>query len=237
MSQLNRKDGFFGVDPVRCQSTYLVQYEGKGKNVKCRKSEGHLGSHEGRSPKGLSLVWTDQEGAESRRVELPKVTVPPIGWRTWGLLKHDVLRSAVMDTPWEGPVMTTRPRSDGKGLCRVRSDRIGYLTQVEQANHDNGVYSYKTLKGLSTYFLLSSGQNSVFGKVELHGHVVPHEFGWRAQKVIIRHLWYIVPSAVAHFTEVGALERRYQCPVEVLPQDKVHGFITYYTDPEEEKKA
>lgn len=240
MAQLNTRRGGGAQNwNFRCSSVLRVPGDKGKRDVHCTMTQEHGGSHKGRV-NNLSVTWTTAEGLESLRPAPILLTQAPIGWRAWKIEKHDILRSLTSGSLWEGPVMTTKLKSDGT-LKRVWSERTWWM---EPHLYDYGVYSYKTLEYLNnnlmfihTHPLKREAEYytyPVFGKVECHGHVVPHAYGYRAQKVVINHLWYTVPKGVELITDKSTLEDRYQCPVEVLPAHKLVGFLRYYIQEEKE---
>jgi hypothetical protein len=56
---------------------------------------------------------------------------------------------------------------------------------VPSWDHACGIYAAKTPADIHVFH----GGTSIVGKVEMWGHVIEHEFGYRASHARIAHLW------------------------------------------------
>lgn len=63
---------------------------------------------------------------------------------------------------------------------------------------------------------------AVIGEVELAGHVIEHELGYRAERAMVRSLYLPATLTKAWPTLCAALEQRYQVPVQVFDVKSVH---------------
>lgn len=117
---------------------------------------------------------------------------------------------------WEGPVMTTNVLPNGR-LSPV--SLVNKATFGIEGRGDYGVYSYKNLPELVSHHGIL--EYRIFGKVDNVGQVIEHEFGYRAQKSIIRELWLLgfVIERIEHIHMKDSLEERYQCPVNVFEKE------------------
>lgn len=154
-----------------------------------------------------------------------KQTEPLIGWRTWRIVPNAasqwVLKSMSANYIWESPVGRTRNNE------RLTKDR-----------EHHGVYSYKTPNLMLQHLGLLS---NIAGRMDLTGHVVEHEFGYRAQRATIRELWIFDqgrPFQTNQFVDTekeieqitSDLESRYQCPVHVVKADQLYYWADYMTE-------
>lgn len=226
---------------LKCRNNFPIRVDGVIEYyVHCSRGYNHNGNHAGRSHAGLSVEWNDQQRAEALRPPPRKVVGAITAWRCWALAKHDILQSVSSHDLWEGPVMTTARGRDGLP-SRVRSEdpdheREGYLLV------DHGVHAYRTVEALRDNWLVESGGHyPVVGRVDLTGHVIVHELGYRAQKATIRELWYFRPNDpfMAQVTkDVGpSLERRYGCDVHVVDTRKFNGWVKYMMAEERAEKT
>lgn len=163
----------------------------------------------------------------SRFIGLPKEkTDQPIGgWRTWRITTTSEgwrLRSVTVDSPWESPVMTTNVENDGK-LARVATNN---KARYRGDRGDYGVYSYKDLETLAHWH----GFRGVVGRIENYGHVVEHEFGYRAQKCVIRSLYMLVSHMLVSHIYAAQIRRTfeeiYHCPVKIVYHQGMERIIT-----------
>jgi len=92
------------------------------------------------------------------------------------------------------------------------------------AHLDFGIYSYKTPHELSIYH----GFGDIVGRIDNLGHVVEHEWGYRAQKATIIELWFLNSPLFDKLQTT--FEDRYQCPVNFLGHSKVKHWIDYWTE-------
>jgi len=125
----------------------------------------------------------------------------------------------------------TRPESDE--LCRV-----SWTNPIEHGNpgpgYDWGVYSYKRPDWLFKYnSSLRRRDTLVLGRIENLGHTIEHEFGYRAQRVIIQELWLFIepaPSGTEHKHDFwrSLLSERYECDVHDVSIHKLDSWLTYY---------
>jgi hypothetical protein len=114
----------------------------------------------------------------------------------------------------------------------------GAIRVSEDPYNDYGVYSYKSVELLNGLHPVAYGQ--VVGLIESSGHVVEHEYGYRAQICVIKELWYMVVEVRGamrvipedevmgydaeivyedHRIAADKMEARYHCPVTVLRLD------------------
>lgn len=215
----------------------LSLFKGGGQVIKCSLAvDGHH-IHKGyTSLGGMIISWTDKDSLESLRSVLEKKIGAFVGWRAWRLEKHDYLRSLTSRSVWEGPTMTTRLDESGKPKRVWTSPTTQFSRDMSKG--DYGVYAYKTPSLMYEQLLFEYNNDMIYpiiGSLDLLGHVVEHELGYRAQKAIIRELWLIVSDeteGILSRTGVRDMEVRYQCPVHVLEAKKVKGWARWYTDTE-----
>ena len=136
-----------------------------------------------------------------------------LAWRVWRLGRGPggrvLLVSAFQDTVWEGPVMTADHRPFPVPVC------------------GSGIYALKpsSRPARGQFNWAMGGETWVRGWVALSGQVVEHQFGYRAERAVIRrlrlgaaaHRAFRTPEALAAVR--SDLERRYQCPVKVAGVD------------------
>jgi hypothetical protein len=172
------------------------------------------------------------------------------GWRCWRLNQADVtvyskeaprysgfetqfrLMSTAAEHVWQSPVMTTQD------LKRVSPMNV---MNSFNSKFDFGVYSYKTPLDLVKYFRLPSGNYPVIGRLDLTGHIVEHEFGWRAQKSVIRELWFAPPWEVAPKSGIlkeitEQFERTYSCDIHLLESDQVEHWAKWYDEDQSQQE-
>lgn len=237
----------------RC-SSFLAEWEGAKRinDIQCSLEAGHIGNHLGKSRAKLMVEWNDvqaREALEPRPLPMARVEGPITGWKSWPLdvwpipemvdvRRHKLdfsLMTEVTKTRWQSPVMTTRLLPDSSGFCRVwqKNDPQGRPPE----GFDYGIYSYKTLWGLRAHHWgTTHWRNDVVGKVEvLPGHAIEHEWGYRAQIVIVRELWALGAEGYEQKTLIEALSSRYACPVTVISTSKVDDWVNYMI--EEERRA
>lgn len=188
--------------------------------------------------------------AEEKRIEEEKKGrvrshKPFIGWRAWHVTGSDedpVLMSiARTQIIWGGPTQTVHKKATGE-LREVhpRNSATANFGQNTES-YDHGIYSYKT-PAFMMQFLFKEGFNLRYpavGRVENWGHIVEHEWGYRAQKVVVTGLWLVCSKRddiykSLQLSRVAPLEQRYQCDVEVIPEEKVQAWTTYYTKESED---
>ncbi len=180
-----------------------------------------------------------------------KGTKPLVGWRSWSIEWPDVmLYSASAQMVWESPTQTTKKMQNGK-LARVCSwnpvRTRGALRVSNDPYHDYGIYSYKSVELLNGLHRLQIGQ--AVGLIGSSGHVVEHEYGYRAQICIVEELWMLVAQISGGLQVQAAnaamgshegrvvyadykiaadkLEARYHCPVSVI---RLSDFLNLYQD-------
>lgn len=108
-----------------------------------------------------------------------KLDTEIMGWRAWSLTKDEngepILYSATKRTMWQGPTLTA--------------------DELPAPNSAHGIYCYKPdLKDKAKFY------GYIYGEVALSGRVVELDFGYRAERAIIRAL-HIAPPTVG-----GALD-------------------------------
>ena len=158
-----------------------------------------------------------------------KRTEPLVGWRGWKIRQIDwgmdgdekLLCSQAANYAWTGPVATTKLQPDGSPT-RVHSENPIVITPLG-THLDYGIYSYKTPYELSTYH----GFGDIVGRIDNLGHVVEHEWGYRAQKAAIIELWFLNPGL--YYELKTPFEDRYQCPVNLLKIGMVTPWKDYWT--------
>lgn len=131
---------------------------------------------------------------------------PIVSWRCWNLSREGLLTSLVMNTEWPGPVFTVRLLKNGKPAG------IHMMNKGKDATHDPGIYSYKSPE-LLFKLMNAPMQYSVFGRLENYGHVIEHEYGIRAQKVVIQELFVNPMAYYQPHDAVENLANTYACPV------------------------
>jgi len=233
----------------RCQSELRVR-DGEGYiSIQCSCVAEHEESHAGRSKNGVFVSWTDQDAREALRDSSKAQTrsKPFKAWRCWMIdqkvsieiqeiregdeieyewhddVQHSYrLASTAIQKIWDGPVMTTR---EGRKVSPYF--QLGALPR----RHDYGVFAYKTPKYLQRYFGFMM-MDEVFGRVDLTGHVVEHELGYRAQKCTIRELWISSKAEKEGMKE--EFESVYHCPVHVIESKQIEHLVEYYSQESEE---
>lgn len=178
---------------------------------------------------------------------------PLIGWRTWFLKVCHIangvkskeykdafeeiidtkqefrLKSIAVDIIWDGPLMTTSQNPDGS-LKKVSPSNQAKID--DSGRGDFGVYSYKNVDDL----VRLCGYAQVVGLVESSGQVIEHDYGYRAQKCMIKKLWllngvaknsqqifYFSASDLEHVRK--SLSKIYHCNVNtILDADYFYSF-------------
>ncbi len=200
---------------VRCTSELFYKTsDGTYTKLQCSKSVHSSGAHATFGPEHVRVSWTDQDAQDSAKAAstAQKRTVPFVGWRCWKIctdlsnewghhpVQHQYkLHSMSARYVWEGPVATTRNRE-----------------RLEKNNLLHGVYSYKTPNLMLKYLGLL---DHVAGRMDLTGHVIEHEYGFRSQIATIRELWLFDDTWSAKQLERDIkpqFEDLYQCPVHVV---------------------
>ena len=74
-------------------------------------------------------------------------------------------------------------------------------------NPSKGFYAFKDKKDLALWNIVLP-----YAEVELFGNVVEHEIGYRASKLMFKHIWIRNKHAITP-KQIQMLERRYQCDV------------------------
>jgi len=133
---------------------------------------------------------------------------------------------------WEGPVMRTR---DGTRVC-------DFSASQEPVSFGNlGVFSYKTPLLLLEYFfgvtlryipLKYISRVYILGRIDLRGHVIEHELGYRAQEAVVRELWVQSVEGKPRDDVIAQFEERYQCPVHSIEPKQVPHWARYYSEEE-----
>lgn len=237
-----------GLRATRCHARFGTH--------RCILQAGHPEPHQAASHKWLSKPETDDAGVE-RELRIHKLLIesrlakaetrhePFKSWRWWELSPRGKLMSITADYIWGGPTATTRQLPDGS------------LALVSAKNHfvrfdgfdDYGVYSYKTPSLLFTYNpslqdRASRNRIIVLGELENWGHVVEHAYGYRSQRVLITKLWVFAPylhGVIGMDVKMniwkGLLESTYQCDVEIVENQRLEGWIKYYSDTHQEEPS
>ena len=157
--------------------------------------------------------------------KIEKRSEPFVGWRGWNIEFPDVmLRSKSADFLWETPTCTTKATLSGT-LSKVSSSNPVKAKNAVRIRrdpyHDYGIYSYKSVELLNR--LHSIHTEHVVGRIESSGHVIEHEYGYRAQVAVIKELWYIsndyptVDFMLEGQSIIEKLEDRYQCSARIIP--------------------
>lgn len=157
-----------------------------------------------------------------------KRSEPLVGWRGWNVVFPDVmLKSKSADFLWETPTCTTKTTLSGT-LSKVSSSNPVKAKNAVRIRrdpyHDYGIYSYKSVVLLEG--LHSIQYETVVGRIESSGHVIEHEYGYRAQVAVIKELWYMAPDVPEVEWILNAqgiidkLEARYQCTVHMEERKK-----------------
>lgn len=173
----------------------------------------------------------------------PEPRAEPIeAWRYWSLSRsfeagEYMLSSVSRPVLWTEPVMTTRLGPDGEPMKVTSGNPVGRTTPLTES--DPGVFSYKTPNLLRKHHSICP----VAGRIECYGHVVEHEWGYRAQKVRVKELWLIYddsfPRERTWVTEKEAkrfqpsLIKRYGVYVHPLDLKNVEAWAKYYSPKEE----
>jgi hypothetical protein len=220
----------------RCESCYYrPTNKGIWIGIRCSNALGHPSINHmafaGDDTRGKWLSWNDEEATDSfERYRTQKVTKRVgalTGWRCWRLGPAHLLLSTSRQHIWEGPVATT-----------FENRMVTETNHVPEVDRDYGVYSYKSPVKLLKYFPgIYSGSSypsyPVVGRVDVLGHVIEHELGWRAQKVIIRELWFVVKNNLRDYI-IDDLEASYQCPVNALKSSQVNAWAEWFDSQQEE---
>jgi hypothetical protein len=222
----------------RCRSALYLQEGGIWTLVKCSYESTilhheHRGRHE-----GFFVDWNSEEATHSKELwsdDVEKIhtrSEPFVGWRCWKLKQqlgpstscHVFLESTAAKTPWYGPTMGLRLGCNK--VARLHHD-ISVFNGM-----DYGIYSYKQPQGLVEHFAQPNLSCPIIGRLDVSGHVVEHEIGWRSSKVIIRELWVISFYHVVESYEGirESLEETYQCPVNIIQQDQVVHWAKFYSE-------
>jgi hypothetical protein len=146
-------------------------------------------------------LWTGSP--YGRKLTVERRTEPAVGWRHWSL-DGDLL-AQLPGIGWEGPLITTDP--DQPTYRRLFSEdkltaRIPIA--IESFKHPGS--------GIALH--------AVMGRLDSFGVVIEHDFGWCAERAVIRELW-ITPWAKSTSEDLRrALEARYDCPVGRLTHEE-----------------
>lgn len=205
---------------LRCGVTWKTC----GWSLSCNEPRYHKGPHEGESPSGLTVHWTDLDMIPPRR----KGTKPLTGWRVWRMEPGPRLLSVTVNREWESPVMRTKPGT----VPRSDLER-----GAKGGQHDHGVYSYKTPELCVSHMYfdgLWGGHYPVIGRLDLSGVVVEHEKGYRAETATIRELWILVDPLHDALGEgdrqAKELATFYKCDCHTLKGTSLKGWAKWYTD-------
>lgn len=119
-----------------------------------------------------------------------------VAWRCWRVM-HGYLRSVAMDSIWvPGELM------DGK-----------ILSDHGQAD-SGGIHAFKTMKEALRYGLPAASQNTpmAIGRVKLHGEIIEHEKGYRAEFARVSHIEDVIGLPMAEREPmIAAIRARYNC--------------------------
>ena len=254
----------------RCTSLHSTDFF----TYQCELGEGHAEKHTARykdtdqTPREKSnfIKWSNPTR------ELKKRMTPFVGWRCWKLMSESCrfdnvynkvqyterdttdyfLLSTAAAVKWEGPVMRTRDnvRVSGRNLAGMAGSR---KQSFGEEVVDYGVYSYNDPRWLLHYFygdiyhdpntLIT--QYPIIGRLDVTGHVIEHELGFRSQVVTIRELWisdqigrantdsftdnkHIIERETPKVQEV--FESRYHCPVHIYDFSKLKSWADYMAE-------
>ena len=217
----------------RCNSKlYIKQASSEWLGLDCVHEEhGEEKEHLGYAPTTKHIQWSTQKAIESKRdfyaTRISKRDKPIEAWRTW-LVDGMTLQSTGVSCLWEGPTMTTL------ASARVKSTIM---------HGDMGVHCYKTPNLLLTHFFGAiPGEKYpisflyILGRIDISGHVVEHQHGYRAQKAIIRELWILrqadMPQTIDMWRE--SFLTLYECPVHILAKDQIQHWANFYSQQTEE---
>lgn len=110
--------------------------------------------------------------------EIPDSPTPIVGYRVWGLRSDGFLQSSSSGFASERPIW--RPFEAFSARCLALSPCIG---SVPSLDHGCGIHAYA---GLERALKWAKGvpweRAVVVGRVNLWGHVVQSQRGWRAEK-------------------------------------------------------
>lgn len=209
----------------------------------CTRPLGHEGTHQGKSQRGHTLMWTDADMVVVRK----KSETALVGWRVWKCVKGPRLKSVTADRTWESPVMRTKPgtipSSHLEGTTIYGQSNGHQLPHPKTKEYDYGVYAYKTPL-LCWERLLEPDQRRdqrygmepqylVIGSMDLSGVVIEHELGYRAEIATVRELWYIsndfadaLGEGLRRAQELGEF---YKCDCHLLPPGQLKAWAQYYT--------
>lgn len=223
----------------RCTSVLHIKTGDMWDKLNCSLQEDHAQVHRTYSEKNDWVTrWSTQESIVSG-IEYQKETCeinhrsePFVGWRCWKL-SHQTrysLHSTASAKIWDGPVMGLRE----SGL------KVSQINLKPVDGEDYGIYSYKNPMELVSHFNLPASTYPVIGRLDLTGHVIEHEIGWRAAKAIIRELWVVRQYCgqppnyrVQMVDEIQRqFELRYQCPVNIINLHQVKHWAEFYTNQE-----
>ena len=220
------------------------------RGLRCERSRNHTGFCEAYDKgNGIFVNWQATEEKEEKSNKRP-TPVKKIGaipsWRWWKIGARGYLTSITSDYVWFGPTATTRKLDNGE-LARVsRQNPIKVGISTIGKGEDWGVFSYKTPAYFREYneyvfqkFSTEEHSHLVIGRLDNLGHVVEHEFGYRSQKAIVQELWvfHTTMEVKFHTAWIKATENRYECPLHFVPFEKIHNWVDFYSDPEEQGDA
>lgn len=148
---------------------------------------------------GLGLSGPKPQGPTDKHVMRATRDTEILAWRAWRLgagvtYQRPCLWSITRDVPWKGPVMS--------------ADKEPAL------DHTHGIYA---LREPDTEYRRS--QHSLHGVVALSGTVIEGTTGYRAERAVIRGLWFNMETLAVSYPDrrpievMAELEDRYQCPV------------------------
>lgn len=254
----------------RCQSRYFIwKSYNEVEKVQCSEAAEHRGAHIGRLKSGLFHMWTDAEGEFSKTKRPKQEIYKRVGaikaWRAWGLLATwddgahiGAYHTPIYNTPAYWREGKSRPPGNIDVTYTLKSTARGYVWMSPRAttmddkqvwfeledifrfgkheDRDPGIFCYKTPDYVLRYF----PSQPVYGHIDLTGHVVEHDLGYRAQRAMIRELWIIpqqgnLPGPVSKpIKEVAGdirtqFEKRYDCEVHILRAEQLAAWARYYT--------
>jgi hypothetical protein len=215
----------------------MQKTDGSPQEIPCVFQEEHKGEtfHLGRTAGGMYIRWSEEDAREAREKWQTEngcfiKKEPLVGWRTWKLSwpSQTHLMSTAAGDKWTGPRMTTLD------FMRVTPHwgNVAPKHRTKSPLHDFGVFSYKNPVLLMRYFEVGSRTLPVVGRLDLTGHIVEHEFGSRAQSVMIRELWLVKESLLGNINPTvtqAHLQEHYECPVHLIPKDQLKAWAAYYT--------
>lgn len=168
--------------------------------------------------------------------KITKSNQPIISWRWWKLTGRGILKSISSDHVWKEPIMTTKLDSFKNPM------KVSILNPIEHGGinyrdgelRDWGVYSYKTPEFLFIHnpsLAPDAWHPLMLGRIKNTGHIVEHEFGYRAQKSEILELWAFcleIPANAGPW--LRTMKGRYKCEIHLIPFSRLKGWIKYYSD-------